>query len=323
MENKILKKSIKNISHIKSLINKENLEKLEKLHLKYNNIIVKVRIKNSIPYFYNLRDVLKYKNFKIIENYFNNILKNVKNNGIIYFHFERYPNTIPIEEMINLPLFTFSINLKLVKNNSISNIILLPSNYALDRNNDNLKKDNLDFNLKINKAIWRFSTANPDRHRKRIDLIKNHSSNLIDIKSVSKCKFTEKINENLKSENFRLNIDEMRKYKILLECDGWDSIFWKLNSNSIVVKFNSDFNTITFIDQYLKENKHYINGDKLINNLEENLKNILFESEKNKIDKYKKMIKKSNSLSKSFNEKFLIKYSTNLIDYYFNIVQSL
>lgn len=318
MENKIFKKSIKNISHIKSLINKENLEKLEKLHLKYNNIIVKVRIKNSIPNFYNLRDVLKYKNFKIIENYFKKILKNVKNNGIIYFHFERYPNTIPIEEMINLPLFTFSINLELVKNNSISNIILLPSNYVLDRNNDNLKKDNLDFNLKINKAIWRFSTANPDRHKKRIQLINNYNSNFIDIKCTKISKVNENIKSDLKSENFRLNIDEMRKYKILLECDGWDAIFWKLSSNSIVIKFNSDFNTITFIDQYLKENKHYINGDKLINNLEENIKNILLKTEK-----YKRIIKRSNNIMKIFNKKFLCKYSINLIDYYLDIVQSL
>ena len=316
MENKILKKSVENISQIKPLINKENLEKLEKLYSKYKNLIAKVKIKNSKLHFYDRNDYYFKKFMK-------KIVHKIKNEGVFYFHLERYPNTIPIEEMINLPLFTFSINLELVKNNSISNIILLPSNFVLDRNNDNVEKDNLDFDLKINKAIWRFSTANPDRHRKRIDLINNHNSNLVDIKSVSKCKYTKNINENLKSENFRLTINEMRKYKCLLECDGWDSIFWKLRSNSIVIKFNSDFNTITFIDQYLKENKHYINGDKLINNFEKNLQNILLESKKNKQDKYKKMIKKSNSLSKIFNEKFLIKYATNLIDYYFNIVQSL
>ena len=187
MENKILKKSVENISQIKPLINKENLEKLEKLYSKYKNLIAKVKIKNSKLHFYDRNDYYFKKFMK-------KILHKIKNEGVFYFHLERYPNTIPIEEMINLPLFTFSINLELVKNNSISNIILLPSNFVLDRNNDNVKKDNLDFDLKINKAIWRFSTANPDRHRKRIDLINNHNSNLVDIKSVSKCKYTKNIN---------------------------------------------------------------------------------------------------------------------------------
>ena len=309
MNNEIIKKSINEVYKIKSNINKENTEKLEKLYLKYPSIILKITIQKSQIFFKKFKK--KKKKIILIKNFFEKINKNIKKDGVFYFHYERFPTSIPIEEMINLPLFCFSINLNCLKNNEENNLILLPNYFIMNKINDNLEPDNIQFEKKKSKAIWRFKDCNPIRHKKRIKLINTLNNDFFDIKMVGN---DDAVNPLYIGEKYRLSINEMRNYKFLLDSDGWDAIFWKLNSKSIVVRFNNHLKTITFIDKYLKEDVHYINGDNK-KNLEKFLKNII-----NNKEDCNNMIKKSNELIKIFTEDFMIEYSVNLIEKYFELV---
>lgn len=314
-----IKKEIINSSleNLKKIMKKSNLnhKEIDDIYKKYPDIIFKIEIKDKNIIFHN-----KWPNIdRHIRKYFRLLLHKVNKNGIIYFHQDRYPNLDIYEKIKKLPLFGKSINFNNIKNDN-DNLILLPNDHIFYKIN-NISDDDFNFEEKKELAIWRFGDCHPKRHLKRIKLANKLNNNFFDIKITGNEKLKKQmkkicnLNDKYFSEKFKMSIDDMRKYKFLLECDGHESIFWKLRSKSVVVNFENHLKTKTFIDYYIKKNIHYIDGDKVeMNKLEEYLKNINNE-------KYKNIINNANTLIKIFDYDFLCLYTKILVENYFDLIK--
>ena len=215
--------------------------------------------------FYNYLKKLDISNINLlcIFIYSDTILKN--NNSLI--DLDLVNNIINI----NLPICVSSMNINLYK--IAKNVFLIPNFYTYS-NNIPINKvidDDIQFDLKTNKAMGAFS---------------NTSQNRVQLKKWSIGK--QKIEIKLKSLFYSIpgltnkddtTIKEQLNYKYLISMDGcvtsWNGLIWKMYSNSLVIKEKT--NCIEYW-YFLLNNNNIIefelnNMDKIINIVDNNYKN--------------------------------------------------
>jgi hypothetical protein len=181
---------------------------------------------------------------------------------------EYFYNTI---HKIEIPIFVSSIDKKLYEIGN--NIFLIPNFFTYNNDipiNEVIDND-VQFDLKTNKAICAVS---------------NTSFNRIKIKewSIGKENIEVKLKDGtfIKPEltsNINVNIKEQLNYKYLISMDGcttaWNGLIWKLYSNSLVIKEKSNFIEYWY---FLLNNNNIIefemnNMDKILNIVNNNYKN--------------------------------------------------
>lgn len=176
--------------------------------------------------------------------------------------------TIGLEDSYNLDtkgIFVFS------RHKDARGQILLPDLYAMTKYGGNLDiKDDLQFEHKNTKALFiGVDTGITDETlNKRIQLCKWASNH----KTFCECYISRSVQipaEKIQKEgNFLLNRDisipNQRKYKFLITMDGntcaWDRFVWQLNSNSIVLKEQSD--NINWYYPLMTNGKEYLEFEK-------------------------------------------------------------
>lgn len=251
---------------------KFDLDNYNKIYEKHKSKLIKIFFNNGYISYSKKKKTREFQ-------YLINNIKSLNKNITIFLINGRYPeNKLFHENTKNMILFSFTYSDKY----SHENLILIPARfpYTLPKTT----KDILNFENKINKCIYRFKNTKIKKNKnERLKLcqIKNNFFNVKCIKN---------------NKEHKMTIDKMREYKYQLDCDGWNAIIWKLNSNSILLRVDNKIKTRTFIDNYIKENEHYIKLPLKLSFLNN------FNPKDLKLDE-NKMIKKANIVGNFFSNK--------------------
>jgi hypothetical protein len=201
-------------------------------------------------------DNLKINKKNKVKTYFDNLFKNMilPQKGHINFYsgehvtYDKNCNLYNKQDLCSNCVFSWS---------EIGNVnILLPAYNILSDDNEII--DNIPYEMKIDKCIYRFSVLCPSRI---MCVEKGKENEKLDIKWSYKDYIPENANSKLykrcnRRQKNRLSIEEMLKYKIQLDCYGWHAFYWKCKTNCVVLRWCSPFER-TFLDKYLTPNIHY------------------------------------------------------------------
>jgi hypothetical protein len=155
---------------------------------------------------------------------------------------------------LSLPILTYCRHL------NDKNCLLIPDREFLVNNFNNYSEQVLKFDInwenKVDKFIWRGSKniSNGNLKYNHNNIIKHHRLMSNDISNSS-------VYGDVYSSSFeKMSIEDMLKYKYLMDIDGmvnaFSGLYWKMLSNSLVIKVKSHWEQWYYNE--LKEYEHYV-----------------------------------------------------------------
>jgi len=228
--------------------------------------------------------------------------------------FTFFVTTGDVQDVIIVPSFTKNI-INERKNNK--GVILRCLNYSRHWNDFYNKTQDLPFEKKMNKIVWRGSTTGGENRKgNRFTLIKKWFNKHLNIDIGFTQIFPDKKNNYDFSIKPEMTITEMLNYKYIISVEGNDKdsgINWKLNSNSLILMPKPTVSS-WLMETTLIPNYHYVLLDDDFTDLQEKL--IWCE---NNQQKCKEIIKNANNYMKQFaDEKYEQFLEKCVIEEYFN-----